>query len=255
MIRTRPVDQTSTKLRRAPAGSGVENRWLLILPALALSIGCESKASVTPSAEPEGNGAQAAAPGEDPTPTSAPALGVPPSAAESVADTSVVASALPSLAHPSGTTSGATEKKSPAVDARETEGTAAADSPPKPPSARRGGAAKGEGFNTWLEGVSSYPLNQPATLTLVLQAEEPFKCNEQYPYRFTITPGPGISVAEPVLRGMNIDKQRSTMSVPFTPTQAGTHTLSGELSFSVCTDDKCLIEKQSLSFPIDVGGS
>jgi hypothetical protein len=54
---------------------------------------------------------------------------------------------------------------------------------------------------------------------------------------------------------MNVDKQRSTMSVPFTPTQAGSHTLSGELAFSVCTDDKCLIEKQTLSFPVDVSGS
>jgi hypothetical protein len=234
----------------------VENRWLLILPALALSLGCESKASVTPSAEPESSGAQAAAPEEDQVATSAPALGVPPSALEGVADTSVVASAAPSLGQPSGTPSdSAAEKTSAALDGRGSEETPRADSPAKPPSARRGGAAKGEGFNTWLEGVSSYPLNQPATLTLVLQAEEPFKCNEQYPYRFTITPSPGISVAEPVLRGMNIDKQRSTMSVPFTPTQAGTHTLSGELSFSVCTDDKCLIEKQSLSFPIDVSGS
>ena len=37
----------------------------------------------------------------------------------------------------------------------------------------------------------------------------------------------------------------------FTPESAGKHTLSGQLSFSVCTEDKCMIEKRDLALEIE----
>jgi hypothetical protein len=54
---------------------------------------------------------------------------------------------------------------------------------------------------------------------------------------------------------MNVAAQRSTMTIPIRPSAVGKHTLSGELAFSVCTEDKCLIEKKALSLPFDVTGS
>jgi hypothetical protein len=41
-----------------------------------------------------------------------------------------------------------------------------------------------------------------------------------------------------------------TMNVGFTPEAAGKHTISGVLQFSVCTDDKCLIEKRDLALEV-----
>lgn len=244
------------KIRRLN-GVGAENRWLLVLPALALALGCESKTEtsaeatdVTPSAPrasleqalPAETGAASSGElGED-QPTAAEGSAAAGSAAEGSAAAPSVAAASSGPPSP-GASSGAVARPQPSAPA------ASDDSP------RRGPAASGEGFNTWLEGKSRYALNQPASVTLVLTADAPFKCNDQYPYKFTLTPPSGLTVTETVLKSMNVGTHRSTLSIPFTPNSAGTHTLSGELSFSVCTEDKCLIEKQAVSIPIEVGGS
>jgi hypothetical protein len=239
------------RIRRAPTNVAVENRWLMILPALALTIGCESKPDIEASAEPEQTTTGEVAQPEAAQPKAneaATALAVEPIEA---------ARPIETTAAPNGV---ATEQVDPAkaasaAAAKTAMGDRAAPAPDVPAAVQRGPAAKGDGFNAWLEGHSQYALNQPAQLTLVLTADDPFKCNEQYPYRFTLATGAGIQVPEPVVRGMHVEKHRSTMTVPFTPTKAGKHTVSGELAFSVCTEDKCLIDKQTLSFPVDVGGS
>lgn len=238
------------KYRKAFTGGGVENRWFLILPALALGIGCEPKPDVTSSADPElGQSPQATTAGEQ--------TGEAASATTETTEVANVATTEPQAAELAPAPSAADPPQqnpsvvgSPRSPTKENAATA-----PAPATVRRGPAAKGEGFNVWLEGKSEYALNEPASLTIVLTAEAPFKCNDQYPYRFTVASAPGLQASESVVRGMNVDKERSTMTVPFTPIQKGSHTLSGELSFSVCTDDKCLIEKETLTFPVDVGGS
>jgi hypothetical protein len=42
------------------------------------------------------------------------------------------------------------------------------------------------------------------------------------------------------------------MSVPFLASQPGNATIAGELSFSICTEERCVIEKQRLAVTIDV---
>jgi hypothetical protein len=122
-------------------------------------------------------------------------------------------------------------------------------------SAVQGPAVSGEGFKVYLEAQPSYVAGKPAHVRVVLLATAPFHCNDKYPYKFTTTASDGIEFAEPVVRNANVGTERATLDVPFTPKRAGKLTLNGELSFSVCTDDKCLIEKQALSVPVQVSGS
>jgi hypothetical protein len=122
-------------------------------------------------------------------------------------------------------------------------------------AAVQGPAVSGEGFKVYLEAQPSYPVAKPGHVRVVLLATAPFHCNDKYPYKFTTTASDGIEFTEPVVRNANIGAERSTIEVPFTPQRAGKLTLNGELSFSVCTDDKCLIEKQALSVPVEVSGS
>jgi len=65
-------------------------------------------------------------------------------------------------------------------------------------------------------------------------------------------PSGGVSYASNVVRSMSVGEKTSTMGVPFTPSQKGKATVSGTFSFSVCTEDKCLIEKRPLSVTVDV---
>jgi hypothetical protein len=87
----------------------------------------------------------------------------------------------------------------------------------------------------------------------VLDAKEPFHVNEKYPYKFKLKETSGLTFPAPLVgkEGVNLEKARATMRVPFTAQSAGRHTLSGQFAFSVCTDDKCLIEKRELSLLVD----
>jgi hypothetical protein len=49
---------------------------------------------------------------------------------------------------------------------------------------------------------------------------------------------------------VKLEPARATLPIPFTA-EAGKHTVSGQLSFSVCTDDKCVIEKRELALEIE----
>jgi hypothetical protein len=93
----------------------------------------------------------------------------------------------------------------------------------------------------------------PATVRATVEASPPFKCNDKYPYKLVLdAPGPGLAYPAPIVRGAVIAKQRATMNVPFRPTRQGKHEVSGVLSFSVCTEDRCLVERQALSVVVDV---
>lgn len=110
-----------------------------------------------------------------------------------------------------------------------------------------GPTLSGEGYSVRLQTTSPVKVGEPSALTVVLNAEQPFKCNDKYPYKFTFDPIDGVAFENQVVRGMNVTDKRSTMVVPFSPKGAGEQSVSGTLSFSVCTDDKCLVEKQRLS--------
>jgi hypothetical protein len=118
-----------------------------------------------------------------------------------------------------------------------------------------GPAATGEGYSVQLQAAGPLKVGQAATLTVSLKALEPFKCNDKYPYKFKFEPNAAVSFQSDVVRGMKIEGKQATLSAPFTPKAAGKQTVSGELSFSVCTPDKCLVEKQRLTISFDVSAS
>lgn len=125
----------------------------------------------------------------------------------------------------------------------------------EPAGTRQGPSVSGEGFNVHLQSAGTHQVGKPTTVRVVLNAIAPFHCNDKYPYRFALEPAAGLEFPADVVRNMQVGAERSTMDVALTPKTVGKHTVSGELSFSVCTDDKCLIEKQKLSLSIDVVGA
>ena len=144
-----------------------------------------------------------------------------------------------------------------ATPARPPQPTKAAAQEPKPKPAldtmQRGPAVVSDEFSTWLEASGKIELGKPAQLSVVLVAKDPYKCNEQYPYSLRLDPAPaGISYPEPVVRRMRVSKQRSSMGIPIIVQSAGTKTISGQLSFSVCTEERCLVEKRQLTLRLQV---
>lgn len=108
-------------------------------------------------------------------------------------------------------------------------------------------------FDLVLQPKGSYAAGQAAEAEIVLSAKAPFHVNEKYPYKFKLKETPGLKFANLVVikDSVKLEPARATVPLAFTPETAGKHTLAGQLSFSVCTADKCMIEKRDLALDID----
>ena len=137
----------------------------------------------------------------------------------------------------------ATAARAPAEDA---QGTGA-----QPAAANR---VSEETFDLSLTGSTAYEAGKPGEATITLDAKPPFHINDKYPYKFKLKAAPGLKFQSATVGkdAAKLEKQRMTMVVGFAPESPGKHTLAGVLSFSVCTDDKCLIEKRDLAFDVHV---
>lgn len=111
-----------------------------------------------------------------------------------------------------------------------------------------------DSFDLKVEPSGSYAVGTEGQVQIVLDAKAPFHVNKEYPYSFALNESPGVKFASMKVQkdAVKLEAQRATMSVPFTPSEAGAHTISGTFKFSVCTDEQCLIKKQELALSVDV---
>ncbi|HEV8244326.1 MAG TPA: hypothetical protein VGP93_01025 [Polyangiaceae bacterium] len=109
-----------------------------------------------------------------------------------------------------------------------------------------------DNFELVIQSKGAYKAGQAGEAEIVLSAKDPFHVNDKYPYKFKGSEAPGLKLGAPIVtkEAVKLEPKRATMVVAFTPESAGKHTLSGQFSFSVCTDDKCLVEKRDLALEI-----
>jgi len=116
----------------------------------------------------------------------------------------------------------------------------------------QGQSQTGEGFKTYMQVSSPLKLGSAGSVSVILEAQAPFKCNEQYPYRLSSIQGQGVTPSTDNLRDAQVNTRRTVLTLPVTATRAGRASLSGTFAFSVCTDEKCLIEKAALNVAFEV---
>jgi hypothetical protein len=129
----------------------------------------------------------------------------------------------------------------------------AAEPAPGEPASARVSQVNDANFELKIAPKGAYEAGKPAEAEIVLDAKPPFHVNDKYPYKFKLKEAKGLTFPAPLVGkdAVKLEKARATMSVAFTPQSAGKHELGGQFSFSVCTDDKCLIEKRDLSLLVD----
>jgi hypothetical protein len=131
--------------------------------------------------------------------------------------------------------------------------TAAADAPSKSGQTVQGTVVKEEPFSIWLQAVSPVAAGSSATVEAVLVANPPYHCNAEYPHKFKLgAPPAGISYPEATVKGAKVTAERSVLAIPVQAQSPGKATVSGTLQFSVCNDDRCLVEKRELALNIEV---
>jgi len=110
-----------------------------------------------------------------------------------------------------------------------------------------------EAYSTWLQATSPVKAGAPVQLEAVLVAKPPYHCNPEYPHKLKLNAPPaGLAYPEETVRGMKVTPERSVLAFPVQAQSAGKPTVSGTLSFSVCTAERCMVEKRDLSLALDV---
>jgi len=109
-------------------------------------------------------------------------------------------------------------------------------------------------FRLSFEARGPYRAQSQANAVVVLQSKAPFHVNPDYPLRFKLSPNSRVT-SEKTTFGRDaakIQPAQAELTVSFVPTAKGKLELVGQLSFSVCTSEKCLVEKRQLKLDADV---
>jgi hypothetical protein len=112
----------------------------------------------------------------------------------------------------------------------------------------------GEGFDVSLEAPkTNLKAGQASAVDVVLLAKAPFHVNDKYPIKLKLKETPGVKYENLTIGkdAVRLENMKAVVPVSFTP-EAGKRTVAGTLSFSVCTEDKCLMEKQDLALEVVV---
>lgn len=112
---------------------------------------------------------------------------------------------------------------------------------------------KESAFHLVLTPPGKVEIGKPAELTIVLTAQSGYKVNEEYPIKFQFSETKGVSPAKQTLTkdDVRLEKTKATMPLTVTIQAAGKNEISGKFSFSVCTEERCLIEKRDLRVEIN----
>lgn len=93
-------------------------------------------------------------------------------------------------------------------------------------------------------------------VVVTIKAKGDHKVNEEYPHKVKLNDPPaGLELPKTKLskaEGTFSDKKTFTFNVPVKGKSAGTHTLTGEVKFSVCNDSQCVIKKESIKAVVTV---
>lgn len=155
-----------------------------------------------------------------------------------------------------------------AEEPRSASNAAAAPTPADAPSAAAApatpeaeAAPKGEakytdaGFELSIEAPKAgVKAGQAGVAEIVLSAKPPFHVNDKYPIKLKLKETPGVKYESLTVGkdAVKLEPMKALMPVSFTPDAAGKKTIAGQFAFSVCTEDKCLMEKRDLLLDVNV---
>src|SRR5690606_18913365 len=95
----------------------------------------------------------------------------------------------------------------------------------------------------------------PLEFLVTLEAKGGYKVNDEYPLKFVVTQTAAVKAEKSTVRKEDgkLEKTRAELPVRVTLNAPGEHQVGGKLSFSVCTDERCLIEKRDLMVTVRAG--
>ncbi|MEZ4441792.1 MAG: hypothetical protein R3B72_22010 [Polyangiaceae bacterium] len=88
-------------------------------------------------------------------------------------------------------------------------------------------------------------VGESLTIGVTIAAADGYKCNDSYPHKVrNLSADDGVELEE-TAKG-KVEDKAIVIPVTVKPTKAGTFKVSGEIKFSVCNDQQCVIKKAPL---------
>lgn len=255
-------DREMMRVTRTPlahGGGSIFRGWLRCAVVLGV-LGCESRAPAVqsepgnaPSARVEPGRAEAPASDVAPASPSPGAVSAPQAAPEQQVDLARLEPAKHEIRAEGAAPTPSTAPAAGSAPAARATGSTAAPSPTSQAEPTLGAIVNDDAFSTWLQAPSPAPVGAATYVEAILVAKAPYHCNAEYPHKFKLgAPSAGVTYPEGTVRGMQVTPERSVLRIPFQAANAGLVKVAGTLSFSVCTEERCLVEKRDLSLDLEV---
>lgn len=110
-----------------------------------------------------------------------------------------------------------------------------------------------DAFTLTLSPPKAIVAGKEAEFVIELSARGGYKVNDEYPIKFQVAEAKGVVAKKTTVRKEDGKVETKTAQLPVVVTveKPGKATVAGKLSFSVCTEERCLIEKRDLSVSVD----
>ena len=100
-----------------------------------------------------------------------------------------------------------------------------------------------------------YAAGKAGELEIALESRGEWHVNQDYPIRVDIKAAPGVAIPKAELvkddaKEFGDEKVRFLASVE--PSAAGTHEVTCDVSFAMCTEENCILEKRTVAMELEV---
>jgi hypothetical protein len=105
-----------------------------------------------------------------------------------------------------------------------------------------------------LRQFGKYYVGRTGRAEVTLLAKIPYHVNQEYPIDFRLRESPGIKYARVAITKdfAQVEPMRALFPIEFTAEHAGHTKIAGTLKFSVCNNQRCLVEKRDLELDVPI---
>jgi hypothetical protein len=111
-------------------------------------------------------------------------------------------------------------------------------------------AQAADNYDVAIQAPKDARVGQTVSAVVRLTPKGKYHVNTRYPIAVTLTAPAGVELPKAKLKAADgqVTEQEARFDVAFTPRDAGAKVFTGELKFSVCTDQNCDIKKEKITW-------
>lgn len=101
----------------------------------------------------------------------------------------------------------------------------------------------------------NYQVGKRGEVEIDLESRGPWHVNQEYPIRVDLSTGSGLALSKKELvkdDAQEFGEKKVRFVAGLKPSTAGEHEVSCDVSFALCTDENCILEKRTVTTKLEV---